>query len=161
LFREVHIHFQISLKEKNVLQKASKKEYKELIKTLPDLTKYRPTLYDFLVHNALDFYKNSQSGLIQPKDPFLIDDEKYLKEIESINIQTKYVSSTKYQALKLYQSLILFHKKEKQNVAYFKILFQAIAYVEENGTFNNKKELRSVFNYVSYISLNRYYYGYF
>src|SRR3990172_8412780 len=62
LFAEIDKHFADALSAKETLQKTPIAEYDELLDkgTMPD--KYRPTLYDFLAHEALEFYSAGEQA---------------------------------------------------------------------------------------------------
>ena len=64
LFKEIHIYFNASLKNSEQLQKVTIHDFSEILITQKDANTYRPTLYDFLANNALEFYKSSRSLLL-------------------------------------------------------------------------------------------------
>ncbi|MDO6736454.1 alpha-2-macroglobulin [Wenyingzhuangia sp. 2_MG-2023] len=142
---EIHFHFQKSLVDVDSLQKVKKQRYEELIDVKETNTEYRATLYDFLAHNALSFYEDSQSDLTQPKEPFLVDDKAYLSHLETIELNTKDSTSNKYQSLKLYQSLMQFHEKEKNRTAYFQVLLEAVNYTSQVAVFEDVTDVRLAF----------------
>ena len=57
LFEEIHLHFKNSLKSGLMLQQEDLKQYNVLLQVAAESKIYRPTLYDFLAHTALEFYK--------------------------------------------------------------------------------------------------------
>ncbi|MGB3608274.1 MAG: alpha-2-macroglobulin, partial [Psychroserpens sp.] len=57
LFQEVHFHYQSSLENTEILQQTNIKEFEALLIEQPNSETYRPTLFDLLSHNALEFYK--------------------------------------------------------------------------------------------------------
>ena len=42
-----------------------------------DANALRPTLYDFLVHRAIDFYSNEEAGVTRPAERFVLDQDAY------------------------------------------------------------------------------------
>ena len=100
----------------------------------------RPTLYDFLIHRAIDFYTNSESTLTSPKDKFYIskntislDDKKdyllYHSDIEifiSANISNIEENSFPYKGVLLLQKLLKFRldvwKKTKSEKDFYALL---------------------------------------
>lgn len=142
LIKEVQSHFSRSLKDKAILQKTDRNEYKELIELKKEPLTYKSTLFDVLAYNALDFYKDSRSGLNQPKEPFLIDDIHYVTDLETATIVSKDTTSQKYLALKTYQSLLQFYRHQNNLETYFNVLFQSIDYVIYNATFDDKQAVK-------------------
>ncbi len=108
--------------------------HEEILKAEEDLKKYpigdfldflqkgtqpdelRPTLYDFLAHEALTFYTSGEQAAARPQEAFdipadspaLQDSDKFL----SWNPETNDRDSPKYKALVLYQKLVSFHSRK-------------------------------------------------
>ena len=70
LFAEIDKHFQAALAAADQLKKIPVGDYNELLDkgTLPD--NYRPTLYDFVAHQALDFYNSGEQAAAKAEDAF-------------------------------------------------------------------------------------------
>ncbi len=87
--------------------------------TTPDA--YRPTLYDFLVHDALAFYSSGEQAAAQPEDAFeLSADSPIFASIDEFlawNIKATDESSAIVKALRLYQDLVKFHQADKDPTA--------------------------------------------
>ena len=69
-----------SLNEAETLKSISLKDYDVILETQKDSKIFRPTLYDFLAHRALDFFRNDESSIIQPAFRFELDSENYFSE---------------------------------------------------------------------------------
>ena len=73
---------------------------------MPDV--YRPTLFDFLAYEALEFYQAGEQGAAKAEDEFEITDDmpvfrpvpEFLKWVPA----TTDVNSTKRKAVRLYQN---------------------------------------------------------
>lgn len=63
LFNEIHNYFQCSLEDAEQLQKQDLNNYSEILFEVDGSKDYRPTLYDLLSHNALDFYKTPENNI--------------------------------------------------------------------------------------------------
>ena len=115
---------------------------------------YRPSLYDFLAHRALDFFINTQTGLTSPKDKFTLElevDSKtpskkkfiYLSPASNFfqaKIESTDTSSFLYNGIKIFQSLLKqkWEEKEKnpteQTVgAFVEVDLKRIEYVYQNS----------------------------
>lgn len=144
LFNEVHKHFQNSLRNGLMLQQEKLDDYALLINEGKKSKTYRPTLFDFLNHNALQFYKTSETQLTKPSYKFEIDDTKYIlsaKEFANIRISAKDSTSLQLNALKIYQDLIQFHKDDTEYDALAEINIERLKFVHGYATFQNKDEL--------------------
>ncbi|WP_233195882.1 alpha-2-macroglobulin [Aquimarina sp. MAR_2010_214] len=144
LFKEVHSHYQKSIKNGVLAQQTNLNKFDQILHTYSDSKKYRPTLYDFLVHNALDFYKTSETNITKPSYAFTIDDKKHLQEhtvFSSLKIETKDSLSLQFNALKLFQNLIKFHARDKTPDALIEVNIERIKFVSENAVFGDKKTI--------------------
>ena len=110
LFEEIHTHFNVSLENTDQLQKVAIHDFESILHIQKGSKTYRPTLYDFLANNALDFYKSSETSITRPAYKFFIDNPTFLSDFKSfstLNLQSKDSLSLQYNALKIYQKLKL------------------------------------------------------
>ncbi len=143
LFAEVHLHYQKSIKNGVLAQQTDLKKFDNILHKEEGSKKYRPTLYDFLIHNALDFYKTPETNITKPSYAFTINDNKYLQEhkaFSSLKIETQDSLSLQYNALKLYQNLIKFHSRNKNIDALTEANLERIKFVATNTVFVDKNE---------------------
>ncbi|WP_313791478.1 hypothetical protein [Lacinutrix neustonica] len=144
LFDEVHRHFEHSLENKLILQQTKLEAYSALLQEQKDSKIYRPTLYDFLAHNALLFYNTTENTITKPAYKFIIDDAKYLaksEEFAKLTLASKDTSSLELNALKLYQALIKFHLKDKTPHALAAVNISRLDYVKEHLIIQNNEAL--------------------
>ncbi len=144
LFTKIKTLFDSSLNNGLILQQTNTNQFEAIITKGKDSEVYRPTLFDFLSHNALQFYKTSENSITQPAYKFLIDNVSYLEASEAfskINITSKDTSSLQLQALKVYQDLIKFHLKDKKPYALTDVNTDRLDYVFNNATFEDKDNL--------------------
>ncbi len=142
LFTEIHIYYQKSLENGVLAQQTDLSKFDDILITATDSKKYRPTLYDFLVHNALKFYKTSETNITKPSYAFTIDNVNYLKEhtlFSALKIEPKDSLSLQANALKLYQNLIKFHSKDKEPDALVEVNIERLLFVYENAVFTDKQ----------------------
>jgi hypothetical protein len=71
LFAEIDRHFQLALANDAALKATPIAQFDALLEpgTVPDTL--RPTLYDFLAREALNFYQAGEQGLARPEDAFV------------------------------------------------------------------------------------------
>ncbi|MBJ6366839.1 alpha-2-macroglobulin family protein [Snuella sedimenti] len=144
LFEAIHIHYQNSLQNGLLLQLESLDSYDAILETQKDSKIYRPTLYDFLSHNALDFYKTNENSITKPSYKFEIDNPDLLgdsKTFSMLTIISKDTTSLQLNALKIYQNLIKFHLKDTTPIALSDINIERLKFVKEHATFKNSEAI--------------------
>ncbi|MDW8019397.1 MAG: alpha-2-macroglobulin family protein [Chloroherpetonaceae bacterium] len=142
LLERVIATHELALSNQTALQKTPLSLYDSILDTAKDSKKYRPTLFDFLAHQALMFYKNEESSLPKPTYEFeltSLDGFKPAKAFARLRFETQDTSSLKYRALRLYQDLIKFHLDDKEPDALIDIDLARLAYVRQI-TFHEEKD---------------------
>jgi hypothetical protein len=140
VFREVHMHFQNSLQNADQIQKMQLESINEILALADKSQRYRPTLYDFLAHNALDFYSKDDASITKPVKEFEIRGEEYFTDFENIKLTSPDSLSPELHALKIYQDLLRFHKQRKDTTAYMDVAIDRIQYTVAHGTFPDSRE---------------------
>ena len=144
LFDEIHLHYKRSLENGLMFQQEPLSQFDDILKLQKDSKIYRPTLFDFLAHNALGFYKTDENSITKPAYKFEINDALYLSDattFSKLNIVSKDTASLQLNALKLYQELTKFHLKSNTEFALADIDIQRLLYIKHHATFNNKETL--------------------
>lgn len=140
LFAEIHKYYERSLQNGLLLQEEPLDKYDPILSTVKNSKDYRPTLFDFLSHNALDFYKTSENTITKPAYKFNIDKTKYSAvndEFLRLKITSKDSVNLQLNALKIYQNLLRFHQKDKKSKAFVSANIERLNFVKTNATFNN------------------------
>ena len=125
IFTQVIKNYQASLESADSLKRSPLNIYDEILTKQNNSRKFRPTLYDFLAHRAVDFYTSEEPDIIRPAYKFEINDVNYFNDFESfskLKIETKDTLSSKYYALTILQDLIKFHSSNN-----------SLSYREGNG----------------------------
>ena len=144
LFAEIHFYYQKSLDNGLLAQQTDLTKFNDILEQSGDSKIYRPTLFDFLSHNALAFYKTSETSITKPAYAFEIDSPDYLKDHQQfslLKLETKDSLSLQFHALKIYQNLINFHKRDKKPDALIEVNIERLKFVYEHAIYNNKQEL--------------------
>jgi len=144
LFEEVQLHYKNSLDNGLILQQANLNDFDVIINKQKDSRTYRPTLFDFLAHNALIFYKHQESRITKPAYKFLIDDVNYLApstKYANLKIVSKDTASLELNALKLYQDLIKLHLKDATPYALADVNIERLDFVKQYATFSDKDSI--------------------
>ena len=146
LFHEIHIHYQNSLENGLMLQLEPLEKYNEILIVADNSKQLRPTLFDFLSHNALDFYKTNETSITKPAYKFEIDNTEFLGDaitFSTLPITSKDTASLQLHALKIYQNLIRFHSKDKDPLALTEVNIERLQFVKQQATFKDKDTLLS------------------
>lgn len=120
LFSEIDKQFQNALAAQPTLKATPVTAWGDLLAkgTMPDA--YRPTLYDFIAHEALQFYTSAEQGIAKPEQDFeLSADSPVLGPVEAFlawnpTPQTREADMTSpvLRAIQLFQELLRFHKND-------------------------------------------------
>ena len=124
-----------SLESTADLKSTSLDMYDDILLLQKNSRKFRPTLYDFMAHRAIDFYINSESSLTQPAYVFRIDNPLYLSpapDFAVIKIVSKDSLSFEFHALELMQDLIGFHLTDNDPHALIDVDLKRLKFVYEN-----------------------------
>jgi uncharacterized protein YfaS (alpha-2-macroglobulin family)/aromatic ring-cleaving dioxygenase len=102
---------------------------------------FRPTLYDFLAHRAIDFYKDSEAGLTKPRDAFTLNDDRYFSNTQSfakLKIEAKEKLSFDFFAITYLQELVRFHLQDKNPDALVDVELKRLAFLYQKSVISNK-----------------------
>jgi len=122
ILSEIDAQFKKALAQPEKLQAIPIASYDELLEkgNAPDT--YRPTLFDFLAHNAIDFYVSGAQAGNRQQDAFDLSAESPIfgSAADFIKWQpdTDDESSLTLHAIKLYQQLMAFHEADTDQSAF-------------------------------------------
>ena len=85
LFKEIHTYFDVSLENSNKLQKIQIGDFSDILQINKESKIFRPTLFDFLTNNSLQFYKSSENAITRPSYKFTIDNPSFLGDADSFS----------------------------------------------------------------------------
>lgn len=136
--------FQLSLMMKDSLQNMNADYYTAITDPGDAPKELRPTLYDFLVHPAIDLYASNEPAVSRPADAFVIDDPAYFRQAPQfvqMNIQSNDSMSLKYYALKHLQDLVKFHLDDKEKDAFIMADLKRYIFLRANCVLPEKDSL--------------------
>jgi RNA polymerase sigma factor (sigma-70 family) len=122
ILAEIDARFTAALANEQVLKATPIGLYTNLLEhgTAPDT--WRPTLYDFLAHAALQFYQAGEQGAASAEDEFEVsaDSPVFGTVAEFLKWQpaTTDTNSPNLRAIKLFQNLLTFHAKDADKTAF-------------------------------------------
>jgi uncharacterized protein YfaS (alpha-2-macroglobulin family) len=144
IVEEVVRHYQASLKDAEKSKKIKIDIYDKILFADKSSRKYRPTLYDFLAHRAIDFFKNGESGLTQPVYRFSINKEEYFapaRDFAKLEISTRDTLSFRYYALTGLQELTRFHIDDKIPDALIDVDLKRLRFLYNEAVIDNKEKI--------------------
>lgn len=137
-------HYQASLVNRELLQSVSLKMYDPILEVATGSKKFRPTLFDFLAHRAIDFFTNDESSLTRPVNPFVMQDATMLAKPEvfsATGIVTSDKLSFHYQAISLLQEVEKFHLNGKDPEPLVDATLKRLGFVRDKGNIVDKDSL--------------------
>jgi hypothetical protein len=132
ILAEIDKHFTAALAAEPILKTTPINVWNDLIEkgTTPDT--YRPTLYDFLVFDALELYSAGEQVGAVPQDAFEIMAGSPIfapvAEFLAWQPQTSDTGSAKVKAIRLYQGLLSFHQKDADPTAFIHADLQRLTF---------------------------------
>ena len=145
IFAEIDKQFTKALSHAAELKKIPIATYDALLEkgTTPDA--YRPTLYDFLVHDALSFYTSGEQAGAKSEDAFeLSADSPVFSSVTDFlawKIETTDKTSVTVRALQLDQDLLRFHEDDKDPAAFLDADLERLSF-GHNHAVGEEKDAR-------------------
>ncbi len=146
IFEETLKHYKLSLANASQLQKVQINAFDEVIVkgNTDEARKFRPSLYDFLAHRAVDFFMNEETGLTQPAEHFEMSSAQYLNSVAqflNFRIPDKDSTDLKYNAIVLLQDVLRFHQGDAHPGALIDADLKRLKFVYEHLTIPGKDSL--------------------
>ncbi|MFZ4398240.1 MAG: RNA polymerase sigma factor, partial [Kiritimatiellia bacterium] len=121
LLTEIDKHFTTALANEKVLKATPIEQFNDLLEkgTVPDA--YRPTLFDFLAHEALAFYQAGEQGAAKAEDAFEIPANApvfgTVAEFLKWQPPATDTDARLLKAIRLFQNLLAFHQSDTNRLA--------------------------------------------
>jgi hypothetical protein len=141
LLREIDVYHQRALHEIVILKQNKLAPFDEILTRADNSRRYRPTLFDLLAHQALDFYRSGELSDRTHVNAFKLDNPQYATEFESLTLPRHDTLSPLYRTMKLYQQLLSFHKRDRDQSAYVDVELERLEFVIQQGTFADKAQI--------------------
>lgn len=140
-------HYLLSLERKTDLQQTDlRTQYDELINWGTHPRTVRPTLYDFLAHRAINFFRDNSISVTRPADRFLMRDAIYFApadEFARATIESNDTLSTHFHAIKIFQEVLGFRSAASNlnTTAFIFANLQRLDFVYKNSINDSKDSL--------------------
>ena len=140
--QKISSYYEKSLSNPALLQKTLLTKFDPVI-VKGNMRGLRPTLYDLLAHEALDYWKNDESQLTKPVYAVEIREMASLAPSKMFirhKFETKDSSSNLYKAITLYQDLIRFHLNDATPDALIDVDVARVQFAYEKAVFEGKNQ---------------------
>jgi len=121
IFAEIDKHFQNTLAADKTLKAIPIADYNDLLEKGNAPDSYRPTLYDFIAHDALSFYASGEQAASRSEDAFDLAAASPIfgttKEFIDWKPETTDEDSQTLRAIRIYQELLRFHADDDDPAA--------------------------------------------
>ncbi|MEZ5198577.1 MAG: alpha-2-macroglobulin family protein [Bacteroidales bacterium] len=144
LLNTVIDHYLASMEDEDALKVANLKSYDAILDATKESKKYRPSLFDFLAHRAVDFFINDESSIVQPAYTFELDKQEYFaksSDFAKLEIKSRDSLSLKFYAMEILQDLTRFHLQDEEPAALVDVDLKRLTFVHQNSTIPEKDEL--------------------
>lgn len=146
ILAEVDNRFQAALEGKDTIRTQTIGLFKDVLSeaALGDAT--RPSLYDFIAHQAIEFYSMEEVAASRPQDAFRIaaTDPAFgsVDEFLAWKPETKDTNAPAYRALVIYQELLNWHQQDADRAAFFHCDLARIRWASEAAIGQEKPARR-------------------
>ena len=144
IMSKIDQQFSKALSKADVLKKISLKKYEQLLIMGNAPKTYRPTLYDFLVFSALQFYQSGERAGTTAQDAFVLKVASPVfassEEFIAWKAETTDPDSRIVKAIKLFQDLLKFHKDDKVEDAFVDADLHRIKFANSQSKGEGKSE---------------------
>lgn len=150
IVKEVIKNYESSLENTEKLKKTPLNIYDAIITSYnvkdkrENSRKFRPTLYDFLAHRAVDFYSSGEPSLTKPAYKFEMNSKDYFQpagQFVNLSITTKDPLSLKFYAINILRDLLEFHLEDKDPAALIDVNLKRLKFVYDHTIIENKDSL--------------------
>ena len=141
---KVIYHYQQSLKNETVLQSEPIENYKTVIQDSEDTKEFRPTLFDFLGHRAIQFFNNNSFNVPGSAVTYTMNTKDYFGSsttFSQLDIKSPDKYNTTYYGSLFYQNLTTFRLTQPNKTALFQLELDRIKYANSKSVSTNKDEL--------------------
>ncbi len=144
---KVRNHYLLSLANSNESKLAPIQHFQEIASytTTDETAEMRPTLFDFLAHRALDFFKSNKFNVPGPAKTFVIQDDRFIGAntsfMNAAKISTADSLNTTFYAVRILYELTKFHQANHNENALFSVELERLKFVKQAGALQNSDQL--------------------
>ena len=136
--------YMLSLENEKELKEVPIEKLEDILEVHPGDRLYRPTLFDFLAHRAIDHFMNAEANLNRPAYAFALDNASYFSpygEFIRLDPQTADSTSAEWFAFRLFQRVLAFHSGSGNTAALLDADMKRLDFVKSNFAGTDKDNL--------------------
>jgi uncharacterized protein YfaS (alpha-2-macroglobulin family) len=144
LIKAVNENYLASLADAGQSQQIKLDKFDPILETEKGSKIFRPTLFDFLAHRALEYFMNEEPAVIKPAAGFYIDKEEFFApsaEFVAFKMDTTGKDDLKWQAMAVFQELVSFHLNDAEPAALIDVDLLRIKYAGQHSVLPNHYDL--------------------
>ena len=145
IFREIDRQLELALDDDELLQSIPVEQFDELLVKGTSSANHRPTLYDFLAHEAISFYSSGEQAAARPQDAFDLSSDSPIfapaEEFVRWEVASPETPGPVVKALFLFQKLLQLHRADEDRAAYLDADLLRLQF-GHNQAFGESKESR-------------------
>ncbi|PQB05866.1 carboxypeptidase-like regulatory domain-containing protein [Aureitalea marina] len=142
-YRQIDRHYRMSVQAETALQQADIQQYQLILSGSKVSSKYRPTLFDFLSHRAIAYYKKGKWDGQRPKERFRMNDPVVFQPTDvflKAEFKTPDSLLSNRNVLKFYQGLEKFHQS-RDTSAYLDVVLKRMQFASRRSQVENSGDL--------------------
>jgi hypothetical protein len=143
LFAEIDRNYTLALQDPDYLKATPIAAYDSLLDKGTAPESYRPTLFDFLALEAIEFYASGEQAGAKPEESFDIEASSPalgpMEDFIAWKPKTNDTSSPKFKAIQLYQQVLQFHLKDPEPSALLDAELGRIRFCHANAVGEEKQ----------------------
>ena len=152
ILAEIDRHFTAALADESTLEQIPVGDFDEILVKGSVSDAYRPTLYDFLAHQALLFYQTGEQGSVHAEDAFELDANSPIfagtddflawQSFEGVHGAPVAVdpASPLLKAIRLYQKLLRYHQADTDRSAFHEADLARLVFGFNSAVGDNKAD---------------------
>lgn len=143
-FERIAALYKASLSRQEELKQVKIADYDPVLVQGVSTRNLRPTLFDLLAYRAIGFYQNDEKDVTNPTFKFVMDDAAVFEDAASFvkqTFKTEDTGSMQWQALKLYQQVLVMHAGDANQDAMIDADLQRLDFVYAHSVHPEKKAL--------------------
>ncbi len=140
ILAEIDKHYSAALAGEQMLKATPIAQFNDLLDkgTVPDA--YRPTVFDFLAHEALTFYQAGEHGVTRAEDEFELDAVSPIFGDVAEFMRWSAPAVAEANAVRLFQNLLLFHQHDADRSAFLDADLARLTYGHNQAVGESKGE---------------------
>lgn len=125
-----------ALAPKTQLQQIPVRKFEAILLTAKESDVFRPTLYDFIAHHALEYFMNTEAWVTEAANKFELRAEEVMVDIPTflkLRIESADSLSRELQVLRIFQELLRLHNQKREVQALVDAELKRLKYLRQHA----------------------------